>query len=103
MITEYHIDVRDTARLHIAPLIDPSILNERIFAFSEPYHWNGVLDIMKKLRPNHRFVENSNDSRRNLMKIGPRERTNEILRKNFGGRGLISLEESIEANIAHLK
>jgi hypothetical protein len=36
--TEYFINVRDDARLHVAATIDASLSNERIFAFAEPYN-----------------------------------------------------------------
>jgi hypothetical protein len=34
MVSEMFIDVRDTARLHIAPLLDPTIKNERLVRYA---------------------------------------------------------------------
>ncbi|KAH6876798.1 hypothetical protein B0T10DRAFT_532511 [Thelonectria olida] len=35
---EYYVHVQDCARLHVAALLDPSIQNERIFAFAHPFN-----------------------------------------------------------------
>lgn len=34
---EYHVDVRDNARVHVSALINPSVENERLFTFAEPF------------------------------------------------------------------
>jgi hypothetical protein len=100
---DFHIDVRDTARLHVAPLIDPEIKNERLFAFNEVYDWEQVLGILHELRPEWINKEVFKESRKNLGIVERRQRTEEILRKDFGQPGLTSMKDSIEANIAHIK
>jgi len=95
--------VRDTARLHVAGVIDPEINNERIFAFSEPYTWNGILAILRKLRPDHKVVEDIADNSKDLSRVVRKPRAEEILKKNFGQAHFIGLEASIKENIAHLK
>ena len=102
MVAEWFVDVRDTARLHVAALSDSSIKNERLFAFSEAYNWNSILAALRRVRPDHKFPEDIPDHSRDLMNILPRARADEILRKNFG-RPLIGLDESLKANVAHLK
>ena len=99
---EHYIDVRDDAKLHVAPLLDPSIRNdERLFAVAHSFSWNAILEIMRKLRPNHKFPEPSKDLRRDIMNYTRSPRAEEILRKNFG-HGWTLLPALVEANLAHL-
>jgi hypothetical protein len=100
---DFHVDVRDTARLHVAPLINPEIKNERLFAYNEVYDWEKVLGILHQLRPEWKNAEVFKESRKNLGTVERRQRTEEILRRDFGQPGLTSMRDSIEANIAHLK
>lgn len=98
---QYFVDVRDTARLHVIALIDPTCNGQRIFAFTAPFNRNDLLDILRKLRPDKTFPENWEDMGRDLSEI-PNGDAEELLKKHYG-RGFIPLEESIEANIATLK
>ncbi|KAF2761114.1 NAD(P)-binding protein [Pseudovirgaria hyperparasitica] len=100
---QYHVDVRDCARLHVAALIDPEIQNERVFAFTDPFNKNIIIDILQELRPDHKFNNRLENPGNDLSVILRKPRTEEILRKNFGQEKLIPLRESVEANIAHLK
>lgn len=38
LIQEWFVDVQDTARLHVAALVNPNIQNERILALAEPFN-----------------------------------------------------------------
>ncbi|KAF4624525.1 hypothetical protein G7Y89_g13647 [Cudoniella acicularis] len=58
---QYYIDIQDTARLHVAGLTIPDVKNERLFAFATPFNWNNVLRIMRKLRPDHQFIDDYED------------------------------------------
>lgn len=99
---QYFVDVRDTARLHVAALTDADIQNERVFAFAEPFNWNAILRTLRKVRPNHEFPSDSENDEKDLSIIALRARAEEILLKNFGQKGFTALEETLEANIAHL-
>ena len=100
---EYFVDVRDNALLHLAALTDSDIRNERIFAFAEPFNWNDVLRVLRKLRPNHTFSPDMEDDMKDLSIVAPHARAEEILKRNFGQEGFTPLEETLEANIAHLQ
>ncbi|KAJ5976929.1 NAD dependent epimerase/dehydratase [Penicillium viridicatum] len=52
-----HIDVKDVALLHIAAILDPGINNERLQAWAENCNWNDILAIMRKMYPQHQFVD----------------------------------------------
>lgn len=45
------VNVRDCARVHLIALLDPSVANERIFAFDEIFTWTNVIEIISELRP----------------------------------------------------
>ena len=100
---EYFVDVRDVARLHVAALTDPDIKNERVFAFAEPFNWNDILRVLRKLRPNHTFSPDMENDEKDLSIVEPQARAEEILKKNFGQEGFTVLEDTLEANIAHLQ
>ena len=95
------INVKDTARLHVAALLDPEVENERIMGFAERYNWNAILAVLRKLVPGKTFPEDLKDCPRDLMKV-PNERGAELLRR-LGREGWTGLEESARENIAHLQ
>lgn len=100
-ILDWFVDVTDVARLHAAALINPSVKSERIFAYSEPYNWSAILDILRKAYPEHLWPENIPEEPRNLSTIEKRERSVELL-KDLGRDGYVSLEESIRSNAAQI-
>ena len=96
------MDVRDTARLHVAALVDPDVKDERIFAFAEPYTWNTILAALRKVRPDKQVPEDRKDNSKDLSRVLPKPRAEEILKKNFGQNGFTGLEESIKLNVQNL-
>src|SRR5437763_255698 len=50
-VSEWCVDVEDTARLHVIALLDPDVQSERIFAAARPFTWTEVLHILRTLRP----------------------------------------------------
>lgn len=42
MLTEWFVDVQDSARLHVAALTNPDVKNERIIAYGEHFTWKYV-------------------------------------------------------------
>jgi hypothetical protein len=99
------VDVRDTARLHIAALLDPTVHSERLFAFAGPYNWNDVIDILKKLRPENKKIPTAPEGEgRDLSDVyKASKRAEQLIRSFFGVKGWISLEDSLAAGIADLK
>ena len=98
---QYFVDVRDTARLHVIGLIDPSCNGERIFAFAQPYNWGDVLAIFRQENPGKTFPEAPENEGRDLSQI-PSEDAEALLRKHYG-KGWTNLEESIAATTATLR
>ena len=54
---QYFIDVRDCAKLHVAALVDPETSNERLWGFAEPFNWNDLLAIYRKVWPEKKFID----------------------------------------------
>ncbi|KAL1297577.1 hypothetical protein AAFC00_006142 [Neodothiora populina] len=95
---QWMVNAGDTARLHVAALTDPTIVNERIFAFGEAYNFNDILQLLRVLRPKHDFPIDSGDYGRDFTHVVPRERAEEILVKHFE-RGFKLLGETIEETL----
>ncbi len=102
---EWCVNVRDIARVHIAALLDPTVQNERLFAFAEPFNWTDVIAIFKKLRPENTKIpqapENEGRDLSNVWK--PSKRAEELIRSFFGVKGWVPLEVALEEGIADLK
>lgn len=95
---EYFVDVRDTARLHAAALVNPSVKSERILAYAEPYNWSQILDILRKAYPGRQWPENIPNEAKDLTTVTKaRARSVELLQA-LGRKDFISLEESVKAS-----
>jgi hypothetical protein len=91
---QYFVDTQDVALLHLAGLIDPDAQGERIIAFAEPYTWNQVLGLFRKLYPQRQFVDDLPDQGMDLSTVA-NDKAIETLRR-MGKNGLASLEQSIQ-------
>lgn len=98
--SQWFVDVRDTARLHVIGLIDPSCANERLFAFAETYTWNQIFAIMRKQFPDRKIQDDWPKAEPDLSVI-PNEDAIALLQKHYG-HGFVSLEDSIAANLASI-
>ena len=43
--------------MHVAALLDPGIANTRIHAWSQHFTWNGILAILRRLRPHEKLID----------------------------------------------
>jgi hypothetical protein len=88
--------VRDTARLHIAALLDPAIKDERIFGFVNEFNWTDVVGLLRKLRPNNKSIPDPpSDEWRDKTVVKPKARAEEILR-SFWNLDWTKLETSLK-------
>lgn len=90
------VNVKDTARLHVAALLDPEVGNERILAFAHPYNWNDVLAVLRKIHPDKNFPTDVEDEPRDLSKLN--NSRGAALLKAFGRPGFTGLEETVREN-----
>ncbi|KAL1301947.1 hypothetical protein AAFC00_002406 [Neodothiora populina] len=103
---QWFVNVRDSARLHVAALTDPSITSQRIFAFAAPWTWNEILAIVRKVAPeaNRKLLppdltaEEGGDQK-DLSVSTSRSKSVEILKRNFGRDDFVGLEESIRETV----
>jgi hypothetical protein len=99
--SEYYVNVRDVARLHVAALLDPSIQSERLFAFANTFNWTEVIAIMRKLRPDNDKIPNppANEGQDLTDVSKASKRAEQVIQSFFGVSGWTGLEESIKAGI----
>jgi hypothetical protein len=80
--------------LHVGALTDLSLNGERIFAYSQPFHWGQVLDILKKLRPDASLPRYEDKGEREISTVDT-ELSIKILR-SLGKDGFKQLEQSLK-------
>lgn len=49
------------AAVHVAAVLDPEVKNARLQVWGHSAHWNEVLAILRKLRPQKKFVDDYPD------------------------------------------
>ncbi|KXJ87299.1 hypothetical protein Micbo1qcDRAFT_179171 [Microdochium bolleyi] len=84
----YFIDVRDTARLHVAAAVLPGVKSERIFGFADTFNGNLLLLILRKLYLDMTFPDASLGGQ-DLSDIVPRARAEQLLRIWAGTDGRV--------------
>jgi hypothetical protein len=94
---QYFIDVVDNAKLHVAVLIHPSVENERLLGYAEPWNWNDVLKIFRGMFPDKTFLEDMDLGRD--VSIVDNGRALELLKEVYGMEKWTGLEESVKANV----
>ncbi|KAM5346115.1 hypothetical protein ACJ41O_009120 [Fusarium nematophilum] len=93
----FYVDVKDTARLHVAALIHPDIRDERIFAYAGPYTWHMIQAVMKDLYPDKAFPPDIAEAELDRSEIVLAPKAEGYL-KEMGYKGWTTLEESVKMN-----
>ncbi|KAF2872065.1 hypothetical protein BDV95DRAFT_493313 [Massariosphaeria phaeospora] len=92
---QWYIDTIDTALIHVGALIYSDVSSERLFAFAEPFNWNQLLAVYRKIYPERRFPKDLEGLGVDRCRV-PNERAEEVLRwVKDGGQGWTRLEESL--------
>ncbi|KAF2111662.1 dihydroflavonol-4-reductase [Lophiotrema nucula] len=91
---QFFIDTVDDALLHVGALIYEDVKSERLFGFTQPFNWNDILGIYRKLYPDKTFHEDFEGLGEDRLKV-PNQRAEEVLRW-VKGRGWTRLEESVQ-------
>jgi hypothetical protein len=81
---------------------DPDVANERIFGYGDKYSYNDIMDILRKISPEHEFPENKPNLAADQSRILRKSRAEELLRKHYGQNGFIGLEETVKDTVAHV-
>lgn len=96
-MADFWVDVRDTARLHVAAVIAPDVDGRRIFAWVGPFNWNMVLNEMREVRPEHTFPDDIPDPGLDISEYDNAE--DEALLVRVKGSGWTPLKESMEESL----
>ncbi|OJD38654.1 aldehyde reductase protein [Diplodia corticola] len=94
----YWINIKDMARLHVAALVHPGVVNERIFGFAGTYTMNEFLAFYRKHYPDREFPADIPGLESDLVEVKPAKRAEEIL-KGMGRPGFETLEDTVMDNI----
>ncbi|KAF9767669.1 hypothetical protein IL306_015129 [Fusarium sp. DS 682] len=97
----FYVDVKDTARLHLAALLHPDIHDERIFAYARPYTWHMIQTAMKGIYPEKDFSPDIAKAQLDQSEIVLAPKAEGYL-KEMGYKGWTSLEESVKMNTQDL-
>jgi hypothetical protein len=84
----------------VAALLDPSVNNERLYAFAGEFNWTDIINILKQLRPDNKNIPAPPENEGRDLSDVKNQRAKEIMEKFFGVKGWVSLEESIKNGIA---
>lgn len=80
---QYYVNVQDTARLHVIVLVNQSVKNERVFAFTGPFNFNAILGMLRKQYPGEMW-DDMPDQGQDLSKVEPIERAEKLLEDAYG-------------------
>jgi hypothetical protein len=90
--------VKDVALVHVAAVLDPKVENARLQAWGHSTHWNDILAILRRLRPQKKFIENYPGPQH--IKVSVDQSDAIALLKKWGGKdGWTSLEDGVFENI----
>jgi nucleoside-diphosphate-sugar epimerase len=98
ILPQYFIDVVDNAKLHVAALVHPQAVNERLFGYAEPFSWDDILTMFREMFPEKKFIDD--------LKLGrdvstvPNGRALELLKLVYGQEQWTGLEASIKATVS---
>lgn len=88
------VDIADVANLHVAALLDSTVQNERIHAWSETNTWSALLAGLRSLLPEKTFPGLSEET--TMLGTVDNRLGKELLKKWTGQDDWTSVEESIK-------
>lgn len=91
---QWYVHPVDCALVHVSALIYKDVGSERLFAFAEPWDYNKMLDIWRKLYPERKFPDPIEGLGVDKMEI-PNKRAEELLTW-VKGAGWDSLEKGLK-------
>lgn len=90
---QWYVHTVDCALIHVSALIYSDVDSERLFAFAEPWSFNKMMGIWRKMYPEKKFPEDIEGLGEDKMKV-PNQRAEELL-KRVKGEGWNSLEKGL--------
>ena len=95
----YMVNVEDTARLHVAALLESDVSGERLFGFAEPINYSKIVRALQKVFGTDMEYPPPLENEGVDMSTVATERSVELLRRS-GRPGFLGLEESLKAQFA---
>jgi len=93
-VPSFYVDVKDTARIHLAALIEPDVQNERLWALAGTFTLNQILGIWREAFPNRSLpADYEGLSVPTQIKVDT-SRELELLKRQ-GRPGWVSLKDSV--------
>jgi len=94
---QYMVDVKDTARLHVAALMFDDVKSERLFAFAEPFNFNKLLRCIRAVAPQDKQLPEEIENAAEDISSVDTKCSVELLRR-MGRQGWTSMEQSVLEN-----
>lgn len=94
---QFHVDVDDMARLHVAALTWEDVRNERILAYGTPYTTHDIIDAINRIKSDARLPDKREEWGVKISTVANVARANDLLRAQGGLR---DLEYSLRRNLA---
>lgn len=92
---QYHCDCADVGRLHVAALLHPEAINERLLGYASRWNWNDILALFRKWFPSKTFPEDM-ELGRDISSVKD-ERSRKLLKDVYGQDNWVPLEQSIRS------
>lgn len=89
--------MEDSARLHLAALLHPTVTEERIFAYAKPYTWRMVQNVMREIFPNKDLTPDIRETEADRSVVTGLARSEGLL-KEMGKAGYTDLHETVRLN-----
>jgi nucleoside-diphosphate-sugar epimerase len=91
----FYVDVKDTARIHLAALTEPDVQNERLWALAGQFTLNQILDIGREVFPNRTTIPKNYEGFDEPCQIQVDTSRELQLLKRQGRLGWVSLKDSL--------
>jgi nucleoside-diphosphate-sugar epimerase len=89
------VNVGDTARLHVAALLEEDVKNERLFAWAEPFNYSKIVKLLKEIDPSKTDYPPPSEAEGVDMFDVATARAEELLRRS-GQPGFIGMKDSMK-------
>jgi len=94
----FYVDVKDTARIHVAALVEPDVQNERLWALADLFTLNEILGILRNLPNNSKIPKDFEGFGEPTKIIVDNSRSTELLKRQ-GRKGWVSLKDSLTEQV----
>jgi len=94
VVPSFYVDVKDTARIHLAALVEPDVQNERLWALAGTFTLNEILGILRTFPNNSKIPKDIDECGIPTEIQVDNSRSTELLKRQ-GRSGWVSLKDSL--------